>query len=74
MAHTMAVKCVLEIVILKHPKADAMPYTLDVYTVHIKCYFEAGFKHQMYYYKNQKSGEVADIWEKKIKLLHLLNF
>lgn len=46
MAHTMAVKRVLETVIVKHPKAvDAMPCTLDAYTINMKCYFEAGFKY-----------------------------
>lgn len=43
----MAVKGVLEIVILKHTKVgDAIPYTLDAWTIHMKCYFEAGFKFQ----------------------------
>lgn len=37
MAHTMAVKGIFEIVTLKHPNiSDAMPYTLDAYTVHMK--------------------------------------
>lgn len=70
MAHTMAVKGIFEIVILKHPKVgDAKAYTLDAYTVHMKCYFEVSFKYQMYYYKNQQSGEVADIWKKNNKVV-----